>query len=119
MSKKLSSSSDAQQQLLRRLSPLAVWPLSFGCSVGWGAFVMPGTTFLPIAGPLGTVIGIAAGALVMLIIGVNYHFLINRYPNAGGTVSFANEAFGHDFGFLSAWRQHSRMFTKPTRFDST
>ena len=38
------------------LSPLNVWALSFGCAVGWGAFVMPGTTFLPIAGPLGTVL---------------------------------------------------------------
>ena len=103
MNKKNSSTPDAPQQLLRRLSPLAVWALAFGCAVGWGAFVMPGTTFLPIAGPLGTAIGVAIGAVVMLIIGVNYHFLINRYPEAGGTVSFANHAFGHDYGFLSAW----------------
>ena len=32
--------------------------LSFGCAVGWGAFVMPGTAFLPVAGPLGTLIGL-------------------------------------------------------------
>ncbi len=102
MNKRISSATEAPQ-LLRRLSPLAVWALSFGCAVGWGAFVMPGTTFLPIAGPLGTTIGIAVGAVVMLIIGVNYHFLMNRYPDAGGTVCFANKAFGHDFGFLSAW----------------
>ena len=58
------------------LSPLGAWALAFGCAVGWGAFVMPGTTFLPIAGPLGTVIGIGAGALIMLLIGVNYHYLM-------------------------------------------
>ncbi len=46
-------------RLIRRLSPLAVWALSFGCSVGWGAFVMPGNTFLPIAGPLGTALGLS------------------------------------------------------------
>ena len=27
-----------------------VWALSLGCIIGWGAFVMPGTTFLPVAG---------------------------------------------------------------------
>ena len=48
--------------LKRYISPLGAWALSFGCAVGWGAFVMPGTTFLPMAGPLGTALGIAAGA---------------------------------------------------------
>lgn len=38
------------------LSALSVWALTFGCVIGWGAFVMPGTTFLPSAGPLGTVL---------------------------------------------------------------
>lgn len=42
--------------LKRHLSMFAVWGLSFGYAVGWGAFVMPGATFLPDAGPLGTVI---------------------------------------------------------------
>ena len=46
------------------LSALGAWALAFGCSVGWGAFVMPGTTFLPIAGPAGTAAGILAGGLV-------------------------------------------------------
>ena len=40
----------------RYLSRLDVWAIAFGCIVGWGAFVMPGTTFLPLAGPMGTII---------------------------------------------------------------
>ena len=90
-------------KLKRRLFPIAVWALSFGCSVGWGAFVMPGTTFLPIGGPLGTVIGIAIGALIMFIIGVNYSYLMKRYPDSGGTYSYTKHVFGSDHGFLSAW----------------
>lgn len=35
--------------LSKYISPFGVWALAFGCAVGWGAFVMPGTTFLPIA----------------------------------------------------------------------
>ena len=87
----------------RYLSGLGAWALAFGCSVGWGAFVMPGTTFLPIAGPLGTTLGILIGALVMLIIGVNYSYMMNRYPDAGGTFAFTKTVFGYDHGFLSAW----------------
>ncbi|MBO4500797.1 MAG: APC family permease, partial [Clostridia bacterium] len=90
-------------RLIRHLSPLAVWALSFGCSVGWGAFVMPGSYFLPNAGPLGTVIGMAAGAAIMLIFGFNYSFLINRYPDSGGTYSYSKQLFGYDHGLLSAW----------------
>ncbi|MBE7009014.1 MAG: amino acid permease [Ruminococcaceae bacterium] len=87
----------------RYLSPLGVWALAFGCAVGWGAFVMPGTTFLPVAGPLGTCLGMAIGAAIMLIIGVNYHYLMNRCPDAGGTFAYAKQAFGYDHGLLSAW----------------
>ena len=47
------------------------WALAFGCSVGWGSFVMPGTTFLPIAGPVGTAIGLTLGGLMMLLLAVN------------------------------------------------
>ena len=89
--------------LARHLSPLGVWALSFGCAVGWGAFVMPGTTFLPNAGTLGTALGIGLGALVMLIIGMNYHYLLQRSPDAGGTMSYTIKSFGYDHGFLSAW----------------
>ncbi len=89
--------------LQRYLTPVGAWALAFGCSVGWGAFVMPGTTFLPVAGPWGTVLGIAVGAVIMLIIGMNYHFLMNQYPTAGGAYDYAKHNFGYDHGFLSAW----------------
>ena len=89
--------------LQRYLSPLGAIALAFGCAVGWGSFVMPGSTFLPIAGPVGTVIGIAVGAMIMLIIAVNYYALMNRFPEAGGAYSFTKRLFGYDHGFLCAW----------------
>ena len=85
------------------LSLAGAWALAFGCSVGWGAFVMPGTTFLPVAGPLGTAIGLGLGALVMMILGANYHYLMNRYPDGGGVYTYTKKCFGYDHGFLSAW----------------
>ena len=89
--------------LTRYLNILEVWALSIGCAVGWGAFVMPGTTFLPLAGPVGTALGMVIGAAVMLVIGINYHFLMNKYPDAGGTLTYSVRAFGFDHGLLSAW----------------
>jgi signal transduction histidine kinase/DNA-binding response OmpR family regulator len=91
------------QGVPRYLSAPGAWALAFGCSVGWGAFVMPGTTFLPLAGPAGTAAGIAAGALVMLVLALNYHYLMNRYPDGGGTYTYTKVCFGYDHGFLSAW----------------
>ncbi len=89
--------------MTRYISPLGAWALAFGCSVGWGAFVMPGTTFLPISGPLGTVIGILAGGAVMTLIGVNYNYLMKDCSDAGGTFAYTKKHFGYDHGFLSAW----------------
>ena len=98
-----SNTKPSETGLSHYLSPVAVWALSFGCAVGWGSVVMPGTTFLPIAGPLGTMLGLIAGAVVMLIIGLNYHYMMNRYPDAGGTYSYAKRVLGFDHGFMSAW----------------
>ena len=92
-----------EKQLQKYLSPVSVWALSFGCAVGWGAFVMPGTTFLPAAGPLGTAIGLSIGAVIMLIIGMNYHYMMNKYQDAGGTLTYTVKTFGYDHGYLASW----------------
>ena len=84
------------------LSPLSVWALAFGCSVGWGAFIMPGSTFLPVAGPAGTAIGIAIGALITLVVGFNYHYLMNIFPDSGGAFTYTKKAFGYDCTFIRA-----------------
>ncbi|MBP0962366.1 MAG: amino acid permease [Oscillospiraceae bacterium] len=87
----------------RYLSVLDVWSLSLGCMVGWGAFVMPGSTFLPVAGPAGSVIAMFAGMVIMLIIGNNFAFLMKRTPEKGGIYSYTREAFGREHAFLSSW----------------
>ena len=90
-------------QLSGYLSTTGIWALSFGAAVGWGAFAMPGNVFLPAAGPLGTALGLIIGALVMFIIGVNYHYLMSDRPDAGGAYGYAKKAFDYDHGFLAAW----------------
>ena len=83
----------------RYLSPVDVWAIAFGCMVGWGVFAMPGSTFLPVAGPAGTLISMVLGMAFMLIIGANISFLMGRYPGTGGFYSYTKEAFGRDHAF--------------------
>ena len=87
----------------RYLSPLDVLAIAFGCTVGWGAFVMPGTTFLPVAGPLGTLIALVIGMAVVLVIGSNFSYLMRRNPGTGGVYAYTKSAFGRDHAFLCAW----------------
>ena len=94
---------DQSRALDRYLSPLDVWAMAFGCMVGWGVFAMPGTTFLPVAGPAGTAIAMVIGMIIMLIIGGNFSFLMARSSMTGGVYSYTKEAFGRDHAFLSCW----------------
>ena len=98
-----SGKKDRRVGMARYLSQTDVWATAFGCIVGWGAFVMPGTTFLPIAGPGGTVVGMGISAAIMLVIGMNYAYLMSRRPVTGGVYAYTKEAFGRDHAFLCSW----------------
>ena len=88
---------------LRLLYPLNVWALSFGCAVGWGAFVMPGTLFLPNAGPIGSAMAVFIGGLAMLVIGANFCFMAEKYKGNGGIYAYTKKKLGRDHAFLAAW----------------
>ncbi len=93
----------AVKPLDRYLSPADVWAIAFGCMVGWGVFAMPGTTFLPVAGPAGTLISMLLGMAFMLILAGNFSYLMGRSPMTGGVYSYTKEAFGRDHAFLCSW----------------
>ncbi|MBR6095571.1 MAG: APC family permease [Oscillospiraceae bacterium] len=92
-----------KQRLEKKLSPLNVWSLALGCIIGWGAFVMPGNTFLGNAGPLGTTIAMGVAALIMIVIAYNYNYMINKYPIAGGEFTYTYQAFGEKHAFVCSW----------------
>ena len=92
-----------ERHLNRRLTPLNVWSLAFGCVIGWSAFVMPGMVFLKSAGPLGTLLAMEIATFVMLIISYNYNYMIQKFPLTGGEFIYAKMAFGVSHGFWCAW----------------
>ena len=89
--------------LKKHVSPLGLWAFSIGTSVGWGALVVTANAYLAKAGPLGSVLGLTVGGLIMLLVGWNYAYLMRCYPDAGGAYAYAREAFGHDYAFLTGW----------------
>lgn len=84
-------------------TPLAAWALSLGCIVGWGSFVMPGTTFLPVAGPAGTAIAFLVGTIAMLVVAVSYGYMARRCPCEGGVYRYVREVFGPNHAFVCSW----------------
>ncbi len=85
------------------MSPLAVWGLSLGCAVGWGAFMVPANLFIPTAGPLGTIIAMTISTVLLLIIAANFCHLAERIHDDGGIVAYTKRILGHDHAFLAAW----------------
>ncbi len=85
------------------LSPLAVWALSVGSAIGWGSLVVTSRSYLSQAGPMGSVIGLLIGFVMMLMVSNHYHFLANRYPGTGGLYNYVKYIFGYDRAFLIAW----------------
>ena len=94
---------DEEQKLAPYLGPTGAWAMALGTSIGWGSLVITGSSWLAQAGPLGSVLGLLAGCLIMLIIARNYRYMMVCRPEAGGAYAYARDCFGHEYGFLAAW----------------
>ncbi len=97
------STTDNKTKLQPYLSPIAVWALSVGSAIGWGSLVVTSRSYLSQAGPLGSIIGLLIGFVMMLMVSSHYHFLGNRYPGVGGLYNYVKCTLGYDFAFLIFW----------------
>ena len=79
------------------------WALSVGSAIGWGSLVVTSRTYLSQAGPMGSILGLLIGLVMMLMVANHYHFLANRYPGTGGLYNYVKYIFGYDRAFLAAW----------------
>ena len=89
--------------LKKEMRPLDVWALALGAIIGWGCFVLPGTAFLPKAGPVGTALGMLIGALLIIVIAISYGYLIRNFPLSGGEFIYTKEAIGKRNAFICGW----------------
>lgn len=79
-----------------------IWALALGAIIGWGCFVLPGTLFLPIAGP-STIFGLLLSGLAMTVIAFSYGYCIKKYPLSGGEFVYTDASFGKKHAFACGW----------------
>lgn len=87
----------------KQMRPIDVLSVALGSIIGWGCFVMPGNSFLPAAGPIGTFIGLFLAAVMAYIIAQSYSYLIRKYPVEGGEFEYVTQAFGKKHAFICGW----------------
>ncbi len=92
-----------KKSLQKRLNPMNVWAIAFGCIIGWGSFINPGKKFLPNSGVAGTAIAMVLGALIMVIIAFSYAYMVPKHPKAGGEFYFTKACFGKRCAFFCGW----------------
>ena len=85
----------------KKLSPLNAWAFSFACAIGWAAFVMPATFFLPRGGLRGSTLAFLAGAAAMSVIALNYH---STRSSRGGATTYGRSERMHRIGSDGALR---------------
>ncbi|MGE6896674.1 APC family permease [Priestia flexa] len=79
-----------------------VWAIALGSAIGWGCFILP-TEWMAKAGPLGVILGLCIGAIVMMIIAVSFGILVKRFPVSGGGFTYAYLGFGRNHAFFCGW----------------
>lgn len=93
---------NARRKLNRTLKPSWVFAIALGSSVGWGAFILPGD-WIRESGPLGAVLGLGIGAVIMMIIASSYGVMIKKFPVSGGGFTYAFVAAGKVWAFICGW----------------
>ena len=62
--------------------------------------MLPGTDFLPKASPVGAILGLLLGAVIISIIGFSYGYMIQKFPFSGGEFVYADSVFGKKHAFI-------------------
>lgn len=89
--------------LKTQLSKTEALAFSVGTAIGWGSFVVTTNFYLLKAGLAGSILGIAAGAVIMYLLCYNFHYMMEKFPYEGGIYTYAKKTLGYDYGFLIAW----------------
>ena len=87
----------------KRITPLNAWAFSFACAIGWAAFIMPATVFLPRGGIAGSILAFVLGGAAMCVVALCYHYLGNLFPAEGGIYNLIKVSMNRDIAYVAAW----------------
>ncbi len=88
--------------LKRDVGAFQFFAFAFGAVVGVGWAVVLGD-WLRQAGPLGAILGLAAGGAFIILIGLCYGEVAALIPGSGAEMAYAHEVIGERAGFLMGW----------------
>lgn len=88
--------------LKRDVGAFQFFAFAFGAVVGVGWAVVLGD-WLRQAGPIGAILGLAAGGAFIVLIGFCYGEIAPLIPAAGGEMAYAYEVFGERLSFIVGW----------------
>lgn len=94
--------SGAPSGLAHTLTTRQLFLIAFGAAIGVGWIVVVGD-WLRLAGPIGTVVGFTAGALVLSLVCLCYGEMAALFPVAGGEVAYCYETYGLRSAFGVGW----------------
>lgn len=83
--------------------PFDLLALVIGSVVGFGSFVLPGSSFLPESGVLSTVIAMLLGGLMVVFIQAGYAIMLQEQQEDGGEFSYTYRHRGKTHGFIVGW----------------
>ena len=95
--------------LARKLKLADYFSLAFGAMVGT-AWLVVMDDLLERGGPLGALLGFAAGALMLLPVGFVYGKLVRAMPDAAGEVAYTALFFPKSVSFLTGWMMFLAYF---------
>ncbi|MCK9516763.1 MAG: APC family permease [Ottowia sp.] len=93
---------EERAQLTKCFKPHWVWAIAFGSAIGWGSFVLP-AEWMGMAGPMGVILGLWIGALILSLVGLSTGYLVKAYPVTGGAFTYSYLAFGRKHAFFCGW----------------
>lgn len=85
------------------LSRFDVLNLVIGSIIGWGSFILPGTSFLPNSGVVNTALGLCIGGIFVLAIQKAYQVMLAYHVGEGGEFSYTLANMGKVHGFIVGW----------------
>src|SRR5699024_623771 len=91
-----------RRKLTKSLKPSWVFAIALGSSVGWGALILPGD-WIAQSGPVGAMIGLLIGAIIMMIIASSYGVMIKKFQVSGGGFTNAFISAGKIWAFVCGW----------------
>lgn len=89
--------------LEKTLSLGDIWAVALGSIIGWACFVQGANWTAKAGGPGALLIGLLIGALLMIVVGYNYSYMISKFPVAGGEFAYAYKGFGKTASYICGW----------------